>query len=146
MLREMTESDLPIFFEHQRDLEASQMAGFPARDRDVFMAHWCEKVLGDTSVQKRTIIVEGRVAGNVVSWEQEGKRFIGYWLGKAYWGRGVATAALSEFLESETTRPLYAYIAAHNIASVRVLEKCGFHRADNVEKDLFRLEAQPAAP
>jgi hypothetical protein len=39
MLRGVTESDLPIFFEHQLDTEVAEMAAFPSRDRDSFMAH-----------------------------------------------------------------------------------------------------------
>lgn len=140
MLRDVTQDDLPIFFEHQRDPDANRMAAFPAREWDAFMAHWRAKVLGDASARKKTIVVDGSVAGNIVSWEQAGKRLVGYWVGQGYWGRGVATAALSEFLGYETTRPLYAYVAAHHAGSIRVLEKCGFHRVGGVEEDLFRLD------
>ena len=124
-LRAATESDLPIFFEHQRDPEANHMAAFPARDRETFMAHWA-KTLGDGSVTMRTVVVDGKVAGNVVSWDQEGRREVGYWIGREFWGKGIATRALSAFLSQETTRPLYAYVASHNVASIRVPEKCGF--------------------
>jgi RimJ/RimL family protein N-acetyltransferase len=141
MLRDVMPDDLPIFFEHQRDPAANRMADFPAREWDAFLAHWRTKVLGDASARKKTIVVDGQVAGNVVSWEQAGKRLVGYWIGQEYWGRGVATAALAEFLQHETTRPLHAYVAAHNVGSIRVLEKCGFHRVDSGEEDLFRLDA-----
>jgi RimJ/RimL family protein N-acetyltransferase len=66
------------------------------------------------------------VAGNIVCWEQAGEREVGYWLGKEYWGKGIATRALKEFLEMVKTRPLMAHVAKRNIASRRVLEKCGF--------------------
>jgi RimJ/RimL family protein N-acetyltransferase len=56
-----------------------------------------------------------------------GEREVGYWIGKEYWGRGIATRALEEFLKQIETRPLYAHVAKHNTASRRVLEKCGFH-------------------
>jgi RimJ/RimL family protein N-acetyltransferase len=140
MLRDVTPDDLPIFFEHQRDPDANRMADFPAREWDAFMTHWRTNVLGNASGRKQTIVVDGQVAGNVVSWEQAGKRLVGYWIGRAYWGQGVATAALTEFLRHETTRPLYAYVAAHNAGSIRVLEKCGFRRVDGGEEDLFRLD------
>lgn len=140
MLRDVTPDDLPIFFEHQRDPDANRMADFPAREWDAFMTHWRTNVLGDASGRKQTIVVDGQVAGNVVSWDQAGKRLVGYWIGRAYWGQGVATAALTEFLRHEPTRPLYAYVAAHNIGSIRVLEKCGFRRVDHGEEDLFRLD------
>lgn len=82
--------------------------------------------MGNQTVIANTILFDGRVAGNIVSWQGSGQREVGYWLGKEYWGKGIATQALSEFLTHVTARPLYAHVAAHNIASIRVLEKCGF--------------------
>ena len=150
ILRAVSQGDLPIFFEHQRDAEANHMAAFPARDRDTFMAHWA-KTLGDGSVTTRTVVVDGKVAGNVVSWDQDGRREVGYWIGREFWGKGVATRALFAFLSEETTRPLYAYLASHNVASIRVLEKCGFvisgeepgssnEPGDGVEEVILKLE------
>ena len=124
-LRDVTADDLPIFFEHQLDPEATQMAGFPSRDRENFMAHWT-KILRDETVHVKTILYEARVAGNIVCWQQADRLLIGYWLGRDYWGQGIATQALSEFVQQVATRPLYAYVALHNRASQRVLEKCGF--------------------
>lgn len=125
-LRDVAEDDLPIFFQHQSDPEANQMAAFTARDRDAFMAHWRSKILGDETVAKKTILFDGEVAGNIVSFEHEGKREVGYWIGREYWGKGIASKALAAFLEHERRRPLYAGVARHNIGSIRVLEKCGF--------------------
>jgi RimJ/RimL family protein N-acetyltransferase len=124
-LRDVIESDLPIFFEQQLDPEASQMAAFPARGKDVFMAHW-NKILADDSILIKTILFHGDVAGNIVCFDQLGEREVGYWLGKEYWGNGIATKALEKFLKQIETRPLYAHVAKHNLASRRVLEKCGF--------------------
>jgi RimJ/RimL family protein N-acetyltransferase len=132
VLREVTEGDLPVFFEHQRDPEANRMAAFAARERDAFMAHW-SKILVDESVVTRAVVADGQVAGNVVSWEEEsGRRVIGYWIGRKFWGRGIATRALSAFLDALRTRPLYAHVATHNVASIRVLEKCGFTISDEM--------------
>jgi len=124
-LRDVTAADLPIFFEHQREPDANQMAAFPARDWDAFTVHWT-KILGDQTKLIKTILLGEHVAGNVGSWEQDGKRLLGYWIGKDYWGKGVATKALLEFLNMVKARPLYAHVAIQNIASIRVLEKCGF--------------------
>jgi RimJ/RimL family protein N-acetyltransferase len=124
-LRDVREGDIPIFFEHQLDPEATQMADFPARDKAAFTAHWT-KVLGYETGIKRTILVGGQVAGYIVSFEQDGKREVGYWIGRNYWGKGVATRALAAFLEHDRRRPLYAYVVKRNVASRRVLEKCGF--------------------
>lgn len=137
LLRDVVETDLPIFFEHQRDPEATRMADFPARDREAFTAHW-QKILGDDTLTKKTIVFEGQVAGNVVSWEQEGKRLVGYWIGKEFWGKGLATRALAELLVELPMRPLHAYVAKTNLGSIRVLEKCGFVASDE-EDDLYEL-------
>jgi RimJ/RimL family protein N-acetyltransferase len=146
-LREMNEVDLSTFFEYQQDPDAKRMAAFPEIERDAFMAHWRDQVLGNARVCKKTIVIDNNVAGNVVSWEQGGQRLVGYWVGRDYWGRGVATAALLEFLKHETTRPLYAYVAVRNLGSIRVLEKCGFRPVDDRtkgsdgnEEHVFRLD------
>lgn len=124
----MTQNDLPVLFEHQRDPEANAMAAFPPRQLDAFMAHWA-KVLATPSVVAVAVVVDDRVAGNIGSWTSDGQRFVGYWLGREYWGRGIATEAMSRFLDLVTERPLYACLARHNGASRRVLEKCGFRRS-----------------
>lgn len=125
ILRDVVEADLPIFYEQQLDEDATRMADFPSRDRDVFMAHW-KKIMGNQTNILKTILFNGQVAGNMVSWEQDDEQDIGYWLGKEYWGKGVATSALAQFLVEIKIRPLYAHVVRHNVASRRVLEKCGF--------------------
>jgi RimJ/RimL family protein N-acetyltransferase len=124
-LRDLVPDDLPTFFEHQLEPEGVRMAAFPPRDREAFMAHCRTRVLGDESVDKKTILVDGQVAGNVVSFERDGVREVGYWIGREYWGKGVASRALAAFLGHVRVRPLYAHVAKHNVASRRVLEKCG---------------------
>ena len=125
VLRDVVESDLDAFFEHQREPEATRMALFPSRDREAFDTHW-RRVLADETVTTKTIVHEGEVAGNIGCWQQDGKHLVGYWLGSAYWGRGLATRALAELVEGFGTRPLHAWVARSNVASIRVLEKCGF--------------------
>jgi RimJ/RimL family protein N-acetyltransferase len=125
VLREVIEEDLPVFFEHQRDPEAVEMAAFPAREREPFFEHW-HRIMGDDELVAKTIVSEGEVAGNISSWERDGKRLVGYWLGREFWGRGLATQALAELVEELTVRPLYAEVSTTNIGSIRVLEKCGF--------------------
>src|SRR5689334_7394321 len=124
-LRPVIESDLPIFYEHQLDPDATRMAAFPSRDESAFMAHW-HKILRDESNKTKTILFDGAVVGNIASFTIEGHREVGYWIGKEYWGKGIATGALAALLDIDSTRPLYAHVVQHNIGSRRVLEKCGF--------------------
>lgn len=129
-LRAVTETDLPIFFDFQLDEEANWMAAFTSEDPsnlDKFMAHW-EKVLGNPANTNRTILFNGQVAGNIAQFEMFDEPEIGYWIDKTYWGKGIATQALTLFLEEIELRPLYARVAKDNQGSIRVLEKCGFIR------------------
>ena len=126
-IRGVATTDLELFFEHQRDREATRLAAFPSRERDAFMAHWA-KIRADQTVFTQTIVVDGQVAGNIVSWEASGHQEVGYWIGRDFWGRGVGTKALALFLDQMKVRPLHAYVAPHNIGSIRVLEKSGFRR------------------
>jgi len=130
-LREVTKEDLPIFFEHQMDAEATRMAAFPSRERDAFMTHWAKIMSKETNPTGilNTIVANDVVAGNVVYWEAGGEPNIAYWLGKSHWGKGIASAAVAQFLTRIETRPVYAHVAKHNFASIRVLQKCGFQLA-----------------
>jgi RimJ/RimL family protein N-acetyltransferase len=124
-LRDVVATDLTLFFAHQQDPEAAALAAFTPRDKPAFAEHWA-KLLWDDTVLIQTVVAGGEVAGNVLSFNRDGRREVGYWIDRASWGRGVATAALVAFLRLEQTRPLYAGVAKHNIASIRVLQKCGF--------------------
>lgn len=124
-LREVQESDLPVFFENQADEAASRLAAVASRDREAFEAHWA-KILADPATLIRTIVFDGDVAGNVLSFERDGLRELGYWISRAFWGKGIATAAVAAFLDVDATRPLHAKVAGDNHGSVRVLEKSGF--------------------
>jgi RimJ/RimL family protein N-acetyltransferase len=125
LLRDVTEADLPILYEHQRDPEAIRMAAFRSRDREAFAVHWAQ-LLADPTVVKKAVVVERRVVGNVVCFEQADERLVGYWIGREHWGKGIATRALALLLEIVPERPLHARLAKHNLASRRVLEKNGF--------------------
>jgi RimJ/RimL family protein N-acetyltransferase len=142
-IRAVEDADLDVFFEHQNDPEAARMAVFRSRDADAFTAHW-SKIRKDPSTLQQTVVVDGDVAGNVVSWHQDGRRLVGYWIGREYWGRGVATRALALFLDRDTERPLYAHVAVQNVGSIRVVEKCGFRRVPEAETSAS--PASPAAP
>jgi RimJ/RimL family protein N-acetyltransferase len=148
-LREVVESDLETFYEQQLDPDAARMAAFPSRDHNGFMSHWRTKVLADPTGTVRAVLADGGVAGWVTAFDQGGRRLVAYWIGKPFWGRGIAAAALSAFLDVERTRPLDAFVATHNVGSIRVLEKSGFTRStedpgppafdDGVEELLYEL-------
>jgi RimJ/RimL family protein N-acetyltransferase len=151
-LRPVIASDLPVLLAHQQDDVARQQAAFTSADPPDAAAHaarW-SKLLADPSIIARTIEVDGAVAGHIVQFERDGVAEVTYWLGRAFWGRGHATRALAAFLEEVRTRPLHARVAIDNVASRRVLEKCGFEacgrdrgyaeaRGEEVEEIVLKL-------
>lgn len=158
-LRAVTDADLPTFFEQQLDPAANHMAAFTAKDpadRDAFAAHWA-KIRGDAAVTIRTILLDECVAGYVAGFERMGDPEVTYWIGKEYWGRGIATEALARFLAELPRRPLYARVAKDNAASARVLEKCGFAivgeesyfanaRGEEIQELILALRSDSNAP
>jgi RimJ/RimL family protein N-acetyltransferase len=146
-VRPVVESDLHTFYEHQTDPEAIAMAVFGAREREIFMEHWHSRILANADNYARTITVDGEVAGNLLSWDMDGYRYVGYWIGREFWGRGVATEALTQLTGELTVRPLYALVVVTNIGSQRVLEKSGFKQVerhmspkDGLEEFVYRLD------
>ncbi len=152
-LRSVDKNDLPVFFEQQLDPDANRMAAFTAKDpydREAFEEKW-KKILADESITIRTILFNDEVAGHVVCHSWFGDPEVSYWIGKEYWGNGIATRALSFLLEELSERPLFARVAKDNIGSIRVLEKCGFifsgndkgfanARGEEVEEIIYRID------
>ncbi len=67
---------------------------------------------------------------------------IGYWLGEAFWGRGVITAAvraLTEYgFEAFDLTRIFAVPLANNTASIRVVEKCGYVREGTMRRSAIK--------
>jgi RimJ/RimL family protein N-acetyltransferase len=127
-LREVRDEDLAVLFEQWADPVAAHMAAFTApdhMDRDAFERRWA-RLRADETVIVRVIVVDGEVAGSIGSWGDPDEREVTYWIGRSYWGKGIATGALNAFLTVDPSRPLRARVADDNVASRHVLEKCGF--------------------
>jgi RimJ/RimL family protein N-acetyltransferase len=124
-IRPVQDADLDAFYAHQTDPVAREMAIFPERDRAAFDAHW-QRIRTNPDGVARTVTVDGVVAGNILCWLADGRRFLGYWIGREFWGRGVATEAVRLVLEEIKDRPIFAMVAESNNGSKRVLEKSGF--------------------
>jgi RimJ/RimL family protein N-acetyltransferase len=124
-LRPVTEADFPTLYAHQQEPEANRLAAFPPRPWEIFEKHW-KRILADTSLVARAICADGEVAGQIGVFGPPDEREVGYWLGSAWWGRGIGSRAVALCLEEVKDRPLHAHVAQRNPASRRVLEKCGF--------------------
>jgi RimJ/RimL family protein N-acetyltransferase len=158
VLREVRDEDLAVLFEQWADPVAVRMAAFTApdhMDRAAFERRW-SRLRSDETVITRAIVVDGEVAGTIGSWGDPGEREITYWIGRSYWGKGIATGALKAFLTVDQSRPLRARVAYDNVASHRVLEKCGLRviatergfaeaRSAEIEEFVLRLEEPGSA-
>ncbi len=146
-LRDVRIEDLETLYEQQLDPEALRMAAYPARDREAFFEHWRTKVLEDSTVVVQAIVEDDRLAGYIASFNKHGVRLVGFWLGRRFWGRGIASRALAAFLRRFREPLLHARVARQNPASLRVLEKCGFTKlheqtdANGVTIDVMTLGA-----
>ena len=128
VLREVRDEDVSVLFEQWADPVAMRMAAFTApdhTDREAFERR-LSRLRADETVITRAIVVDDEVAGTIGSWGDPGEREVTYWIGRSYWGKGIATCALVAFLAVDPSRPLHARVASDNVASRRVLEKCGF--------------------
>ncbi|MEU6854157.1 GNAT family N-acetyltransferase [Actinacidiphila alni] len=157
ILREIRDSDLPVFFAHGQDPESVRMAAFthedPA-DRAAFDAHWA-RIRALPDVLNRTVVAAAspdEILGHVAVYGPPDEREVTYWIGRSHWGRGAATAALRSLLLLAPERPLHARAASDNAASLRVLQKCGFvvtgtdrgyaaGRGEEIEETLLTLKA-----
>jgi len=132
------------------------MAAFTAPDHmdwDAFERRW-SRLRADETVLVRTIVDDDDVGGTIGSWGGSGEREVTYWIGRSYWAKGIATDALNAFFDR--SRPLYARVASDNVASRRVLEKCGFRviaternvaeaRSGEIEELVLRLDELASA-
>ncbi|MER5291071.1 GNAT family N-acetyltransferase [Streptomyces pharetrae] len=152
-LRPVHDSDLPVFYRQLNDPESLWMAAFTPKDPadwDAFTARW-QGIRSSADVHARTVLLDGDVVGNAAVYGVPGEREVTYWVDRAYWGRGVATAALRALLAEVPERPLYARAAADNTGSLRVLERCGFRvrarergyaqaRGEEIDEVVLKLE------
>ncbi|MGD9692834.1 MAG: GNAT family N-acetyltransferase [Phycisphaerales bacterium] len=124
-VRDITSDDLPTLFRYQSDPESNQLAAVRPRDEQSFNRLWAN-AFHDPSITARAILADDTLVGHISCFPLDGQPAIGYWIDRDYWGKGIASRALAIFLDLIPTRPLHARAARHNVASLRVLQKCGF--------------------
>ena len=128
VLRQTGIDDLEWFFQFQLDKEAIQLAAFTPKDptdKPAYLTKY-SKLLDEPTVNMRTILFDNKIVGSISKFEIDGDAEITYWIDKHFWGKGVTTTALKNFLTIENMRPIFGRVAFDNYGSQRVLEKCGF--------------------
>lgn len=152
-LRPTAVDDLETLFQFQLDDEANHLAAFTSKDsanKEAYIAKFT-KLLADPTINNQTIIADTVIVGSIAKFIMEGDAEITYWIDKNFWGKGIATNALKDFLALETTRPLFGRVAFDNLGSQKVLEKCGFvkigtdkgfanARQTEIEEFIYRLD------
>lgn len=107
---------------------------------------WIAIASANTPLTNFAIDVDGAAVGGIGVMLQEDvsrkSAEIGYWLGEAYWGRGIVTAAVRAmtdyaFATFDLCR-LYANVFEWNPASMRVLEKAGYEFEGRRRKSAFK--------
>ena len=128
ILRQTEISDLETLYLFQLDKEANFLAAFTSKEsanRESYIKKYTP-FLSNPTINMQTILLNGTIVGSLAKFEIEGEAELTYWIDKKYWGTGVASTALKDFLITEKNRPIRGRVAFDNIGSRRVLEKCGF--------------------
>lgn len=151
-LRRTEFSDLELLFQFQLNEEANYLAAFTSKDpadKEAYFEKFT-KLLNDPTINMQTILVDETIVGSIAKFEMEGDTEITYWIDRNFWGKGIATTALKNFLTIENTRPIFGRVAFDNLGSQKVLEKCGFvkigtdkgfanARQTEIEEFIYRL-------
>lgn len=129
-LRPTVPADLDTLFQFQLDKEGGYLAAFMPKDPTDKEAYITKhtKLLDDPTVNNQTIILDDIIVGSIAKFVMEGDAEITYWIDKKFWGQGIATKALKEFLAIETIRPIFGRVAFDNFGSQKVLENCSFEK------------------
>ena len=132
-LRQTKIEDLELLFQFQLDKEGQYLAAFTPKDPTDKAAYITKytKLLRDQTVNNQTILTDNIIVGSIAKFVMDGESEITYWIDRKFWGQGLATKALIEFLAKETNRPVFARVAFDNFGSQKVLENCGFVKVGN---------------
>jgi RimJ/RimL family protein N-acetyltransferase len=127
-LRPTEFSDLEILFQFQLDKEGGYLAAFMPKNHTDLTAYLdkYQKLLNDPTVNNQTITIDNTIVGSIAKFVMQGDTEITYWIDRKFWGQGIASNSLKEFLEIEPARPIHGRVAFDNFGSQKVLEKCGF--------------------
>jgi GNAT acetyltransferase-like protein len=121
-LRPLVDADLDAIYEQMKDPESVRMAAFTPddpEDRHAFLVHM-SRVRDDPSNVQRVIEADGTIAGTIASFRIDDRTEVTYWIDRALWGRGIASAALQSLLSTT--------LSAHcSPAQPRTMpHRCGF--------------------
>jgi ribosomal-protein-alanine N-acetyltransferase len=96
---------------------------------------WIKFTSAQKPIQNMAVVFNGQIAGSIGVMPKDDvyrkSIEIGYFIGESYWGKGIATEAVAQLLKYIEHKfdviRIYAEVFDHNTASMKVLEKNGFH-------------------
>jgi RimJ/RimL family protein N-acetyltransferase len=137
-LRRFRETDVDDLVRHANDPEVARWLRdrFPQPYTADDARSWIAMAREESQPWKFAIVDESGLIGGIgLEHGEDVYRYsseLGYWLGRAHWGRGIVSSAVRAICSygfSELgRRRIYAHVFAPNTGSMRVLEKCGFSR------------------
>ena len=146
LLRDLKQQDTKLLVEFLNNINVTKYLSTripqPYTSQD---AEWWVNKGSKTGITKAIEVNEnfaGVIGVTIGEYENSRSAEIGYWLGEEYWGKGIATEAITEmtndvFSSTEIIR-LFAPVFSPNKASMRVLEKCGYTLAGVFKKAVFK--------
>jgi len=147
-LRPWRKQDLDALIRYANDREVwiNLRERFPHPYTEGDAQRWLEYSCGEPTAVQWAIEVDGEAVGGI-GLEPQGdieriSAEIGFWLGRAFWGRGLMTQAVSAVSEWALNQPrclrLYASVLEWNPASMRVLEKAGYQREGRLRRSAIK--------
>jgi [ribosomal protein S5]-alanine N-acetyltransferase len=146
-IRSLQMTDAPNLVRHANNFNVwiNLSDRFPHPYTLLYARTWLKRQVGSRPETVFAIEVDGNSAGQIGFDLRRGNRLsaeIGYWLGEAYWGRGIVTEALTAMTEYAFIKHrllcLYAHVFEWNTASIRVLEKCGYVRVGTLPRSAIK--------
>ncbi|MEM7036443.1 MAG: GNAT family protein [Bacteroidota bacterium] len=147
-LRPVRPSDLDSLVEvaDNPNIAANMTDRFPhpyTREAGEAFLQFCMK---NTPANILAIDVDGKMVGAIGIHPEEDvyrkNAEMGYWLGEPYWGKGIVTRAVKQMVDYAFEHfdlvRIYARPYGYNLASKRILEKCGFQLEAKFEKTVFK--------
>lgn len=122
-LRPTEITGLDTLFQFQLDKEGGYLAAFMPKDPTnitVYINKYI-KLLNDPTVNNQTILLDNIIVESIAKFVMEGNTEITYWIDRKFWGQGIATKALNEFLAIETVRPIFGRVAFDNFGPQKIL-------------------------
>ena len=152
-LRPLEDGDLDAVFGQMSDPESIRMAAFTSEnqiDRAAFLERMA-RIRSDSTTSNWAVEADGELVGTIASFRIDDELEVTYWIDRAQWGRGIASAALQLLLAETRERPVFGRAASDNTGSLRVLEKAGFRRVgvsrgfaagrgEEIEETILRLD------